>query len=318
VFSHSSFKFGVTYDLVLLSSSPVYGPDGIPVTLLQQHRYEMSPFDTTCAGSGTFNNVTTSCVCLPSSFRTGNQCERCVSGYQFDDKRNCVPQPVCSIDSCNCLPQPDSAKPCIPLGACSIVPSKFGSQIRCDCSKNFPQYTGSKCEQCALGYTNYPQCVTLCPTCVNGNCSAISSTCVCSGNWAGPTCSVCAAGYSGSDCNQKYEGLKVAVGIIIVILLLAGIGFAVWWFKFRKPKSSFIDDTMELELSSGKKVAGGDSNNPLAGLTDDEDDEHFRHDLVAGVDDDDDDDEDNDKEKQSLVKLDDFEPAKKTPLNLLS
>jgi len=270
----------------------------------------MKTFDTGCSGGGTYNASSEQCICTAESHRTGLQCERCVAGYQLDDNKHCVPQPVCAVDSCGCLPQKDNSKPCVPLGVCSVIPTRTGSKLRCDCS--FPQYTGSKCELCAVGYYNYPACSSLCPSCVNGNCSAVTSTCICNGNWAGPACSECAPGYSGSDCESKYEWVKIVGVIAAVLVVLGGGAFALWWFKFRKTTSAFVDETLELELHGGRRLAGGD---PLVGLTDEE--ENIADDLVADAHDSD--EEKGDKktqEKASLISLDDYETAHKKPENV--
>jgi len=163
-----------------------------------------------------------------------------------------------------------------------------------------------------LDITNYPACSSLCPSCVNGNCSAVTSTCVCNGNWAGPACSECAPGYSGSDCESKYEWVKIVGVIAAVLVVLGGGAFALWWFKFRKTTSAFVDETLELELHGGRRLAGGD---PLVGLTDEE--ENIADDLVADAHDSD--EEKGDKktqEKASLISLDDYETAHKKPENV--
>lgn len=78
-----------------------------------------------------------------------------------------------------------------------------------------------------------------------------------------------------------------------------------------------MDDSLELELAGGKRVAGGD---PLAGLTDEE--EHFSDDLVADAHDEsgDEDGGDKGKEKETLISLDDeeYETARKPTKNLLT
>jgi len=114
--------------------------------------------------------------------------------------------------------------------------------------------------------------------------------------------------------------LRIVGGVLATLVGVGLIVFVVWWFKFRQVKSAFVDESLELELSGGKRVAGGD---PMAGLTDEEE-EHFDDDLAADAHDDSGDEstatDDKGKEKESLISLDDdeYETAKKPAKNLLT
>lgn len=58
----------------------------------------------------------------------------------------------CRKDSCGCDHPASDPFSCVPLGACSVR----GEIIYCQCK---PGYAGDRCERCADGKIDYPQCI---------------------------------------------------------------------------------------------------------------------------------------------------------------
>ena len=105
----------------------------------------------TCHGLGVINGP---CRCLCASPRhAGLKCDTCAAG--FDQYPQCVDN--CTVFENSCLISravaidKDASRP----GAC-----------RCRC---LPGYGGSRCDQCAVGFTGFPNCVD--------NCSDVTASC---------------------------------------------------------------------------------------------------------------------------------------------
>ncbi|KAM4691986.1 laminin subunit alpha-5 [Rhinophrynus dorsalis] len=150
-------------------------------------------------------------VCIDCQHNTdGVNCERCRSGYYklpdhpTDSPHTCQP--------CNCVSEYMD-------GTCEDLTG------RCYCK---PNYTGEKCDSCAEGYMDFPQCYPI-PDSPDGgtgeqvlpageiiNCDCLvagtegnacrkdplTGTCICKPNFQGEACDVCALGYYGANCQE--------------------------------------------------------------------------------------------------------------------
>ncbi|XP_027144166.1 laminin subunit alpha-5 isoform X2 [Larimichthys crocea] len=147
-------------------------------------------------------------VCLNCQHHTtGVNCERCIPTYYRSPDHPIESPLACS--RCNCQSE-------FTDGTCEDLTG------RCFCK---PNYTGEKCDSCASGFINFPDCypIPTYPTNNNGEakpageiinceCSAAGTvdnscrpdprtrTCVCKPGFTGDHCDTCAPGFHGLNC----------------------------------------------------------------------------------------------------------------------
>eukprot|EP01124_Arcella_intermedia_P032932 TRINITY_DN7777_c0_g2_i1.p1 TRINITY_DN7777_c0_g2~~TRINITY_DN7777_c0_g2_i1.p1 ORF type:complete len:3439 (+),score=468.43 TRINITY_DN7777_c0_g2_i1:104-10318(+) len=249
VFDHTSFEFGATYSLHL-EDNYIFGSKGDSFTMPYEHTYTMVAFDETCSGFGTYDKTLKVCTCTPESHRTGPQCEKCENGYDLDRTNVCVGAESCHIDTCGCLSRKTVTDPCDPIGKCKVDPNKpLESRVECECPV---RYSGPRCNQCAIGYSNYPVCSKTCnPPCVGGLCDQDTLQCKCFTGWSGPNCATF----------ESLGTLKAIVGTLVFIVIAGIAGSLIYWYwkKRGTTSSAFgtIDHGLELELE-GRKIGGGE------------------------------------------------------------
>ena len=163
----------------------------------------------TCSGHGSAQ-ATGSCTCLPGYGGERCQCSEATGGCACEDSATCNDNGRCDAK-----------------GSC-VCASGFG---------------GPNCNECAAGYSGYPNCTYDDPpsTTCNGHGTVDSNgSCVCNEGFGGLNCNECAAGYSGyPNCTQgdgeTKEPLKqkkggcaasgntpsVGLGLALSLLLLA-------------------------------------------------------------------------------------------------
>ena len=91
-----------------------------------------------------------------------------------------IPSSRCRADSCGCKKTATSSGfrhwgSCTSLGKCDDTSGK----VECDCGQ---RYRGSSCDECALGFNDYPECVAKqeCHGCENGApCNFATGRCEC-------------------------------------------------------------------------------------------------------------------------------------------
>nr|XP_046253250.1 laminin subunit alpha-5 isoform X2 [Scatophagus argus] len=148
-------------------------------------------------------------VCLNCQHHTtGVNCERCIPTYYRSPDHSIESPLACS--RCDCESE-------FTDGTCEDLTG------RCFCK---PNYTGEKCDSCATGYMNFPECYPIpsYPTnnnngeakpageIINCECSAAGTvdnscrpdprtrTCVCKAGFTGDHCDTCAPGFYGLNC----------------------------------------------------------------------------------------------------------------------
>ncbi|MDR0965893.1 MAG: hypothetical protein LBM75_05235 [Myxococcales bacterium] len=150
-----------------------------------------------CGAHGTCDDSTDKPLCSCEQGYIGVRCSICAVGYVSDGFGNCH-------EDAGQVDEPDAGSPpatCATAGlSCGNGDCSDASGTpKCVCSTG---YTGSSCNQCAAGYSGYPNCSAT-PTCNaattcsgHGSCNA-SGGCSCSTGYTGSSCNQCAAGYSG-------------------------------------------------------------------------------------------------------------------------
>ncbi len=93
-----------------------------------------------CNGNGTCDDSSGVVVCSCDPEYTGASCSQCASGYQDNDSNG-----ICEANCATANPN------CSGNGSCSDT---SGTAV-CSCD---PEYTGSSCEQCQVGYYYWPTC----------------------------------------------------------------------------------------------------------------------------------------------------------------
>eukprot|EP00736_Rhodelphis_marinus_P013694 Rmarinus@m.5621 len=227
---------------------------GEAIVLNQQHIYQINP----CLNAG--REVEGVCIC-PKAY-AGDNCEHCAKGYKEektshgavcvksdDDGGATTPAPT-HVPVTHPNTHPYTTAPshekctydyCGNNGRCEH--NSYGERV-CSCYAN---YAGSKCDQCADGFSGYPRC-TMTKQCITdcmpgGSCDHSTGRCSCRYNWAGDACDHCASGYSGSDCSAAshdddnntpsdghgfWRGFRVVTLLGTIMLLLTALGRWVW------------------------------------------------------------------------------------------
>mmetsp|Transcript_10070 Transcript_10070/g.13072 ORF Transcript_10070/g.13072 Transcript_10070/m.13072 type:complete len:826 (-) Transcript_10070:1798-4275(-) len=113
----------------------------------------------------------------------------------------------------------------------------------CTC---FAGYAGSECNECAVGFIDYPDCKErrLCsPKCKNGVCNEITGNCVCPQNFMGELCENCVAGLSGPKClpggvstGNFSEFIRFVKHVVLFCLFVGGIIGLVYLYKTKCTK----------------------------------------------------------------------------------
>ena len=140
-----------------------------------------------CNGHATTvsGNLVTGCTCACAAGFVGAVCNQC--GAAYDGYPSCTPIPCYIHSDCN-----DHA---------TSVSGTLVTGCACSCENRF---TGSRCEQCADNYENYPSCAESICTVENschGHATSVSGTpstgciCECGTGFSGEHCNMCAAGY---------------------------------------------------------------------------------------------------------------------------
>ena len=174
-----------------------------------------------------------SCVCSCRNQFSGERCEDCFAPYTGPECDKCIDGYIKSQNTCI------ECKISTHCSSHAIAVISSDDQLSCDCAcKN--QWIGSQCQtcpskyendcnQCAVGYINYPTCTECtvdlhCSGVLNSDSStsnAARDTCICScknswspsvGSEAVPGCRECAIPYSGTSCDvcaTKYSGYPV-------------------------------------------------------------------------------------------------------------
>ena len=133
------------------------------------------------------------CTCTCATGYTGSTCNQCSAAYE--GYPTCVPIACHTHNDCS-----DHAM---------SVSGTMVTGCVCACETRF---AGSRCEQCATNYENYPSCTestcTIATSC-SDHATSVSGTpathcdCVCGTGFAGSHCSMCAAGYENyPTCSQ--------------------------------------------------------------------------------------------------------------------
>ncbi|TRZ02967.1 hypothetical protein DNTS_026215, partial [Danionella cerebrum] len=134
------------------------------------------------------------CQCIVGV--TGDKCDRCHSGYYNYKENGCTHRGVYLSSEytrgqpCECSPQGSNSRQCDLISG------------QCPCR---PQFSGLRCERCALGFRNFPQC-TPCNCNINGTraefCDPTQGVCSCSDNGV---CS-CKENVVGRGCDECKSG----------------------------------------------------------------------------------------------------------------
>ena len=143
--------------------------------------------DSNCNGhaAAVSGTLVSGCTCTCATGYTGSTCSQCSAAYE--GYPTCVPIACNMHNDCS-----DHA---------TSVSGTMVTGCVCSCETRF---AGSRCEQCATNYENYPSCVeSTCnvATSCNDHATSVSGTptthcdCECGTGFAGSHCGMCAAGY---------------------------------------------------------------------------------------------------------------------------
>ncbi|MDQ2646281.1 MAG: hypothetical protein M3020_20880 [Myxococcota bacterium] len=154
---------------------------------------ELACANNTCNGHGTCNDSTGEVQCTCAAAYTGARCTECAAGYQDNDENgSCLRE--CDEDTCN------------EHGECSDATGT----IVCSCEGG---YTGTFCDNCAMGEQDNDDDGTCSPACdedscgENGDCDDDdgSLACDCYEGYDGAACDECAEGFQDNDDNDSCE-----------------------------------------------------------------------------------------------------------------
>eukprot|EP01062_Namystynia_karyoxenos_P058312 TRINITY_DN49877_c0_g1_i1.p1 TRINITY_DN49877_c0_g1~~TRINITY_DN49877_c0_g1_i1.p1 ORF type:complete len:1707 (+),score=379.04 TRINITY_DN49877_c0_g1_i1:75-5123(+) len=156
----------------------------------------------------------TKCVCDCKEQYEGDACDKCADGYvDFDTCRKCSLSTDCESDAT----YGDHAE--------EVNSDRPRKNCVCKCKSN---YAGTRCDECAEGHINYPQCdkctgAKHCsghadpgtrsdgvPAAVETDGGKTRCECTCRNKYSGDTCGVCPAEYldesEGADCDKCRNG----------------------------------------------------------------------------------------------------------------
>eukprot|EP01065_Artemidia_motanka_P030749 TRINITY_DN3683_c0_g1_i1.p1 TRINITY_DN3683_c0_g1~~TRINITY_DN3683_c0_g1_i1.p1 ORF type:complete len:1652 (+),score=593.74 TRINITY_DN3683_c0_g1_i1:81-5036(+) len=154
------------------------------------------------------------CVCECMDKYEGDKCDKCADGYvEFDTCRQCTVQNDCESDAT------------YGEHADTVGSDSGRTKCVCNCKSN---YAGDKCDECAEGHINYPQCEKCtsaqhcsnhadpgkrfddAPAGVEADPAGTKCVCTCRNKYEGETCDVCPSDYlgpsEGEDCDKCRNG----------------------------------------------------------------------------------------------------------------
>lgn len=162
---------------------------------------------TNCSGNAdrVSGNLVQGCDCQCSVSWTGKTCDVCPHGYEQNSCAQCIPDYGPAYPQCDRL--------CTVVENCTAgfarafsVTGLWNESCDCRCKNQWAvpncstcphPYTGSQCNLCKSGYTNYPLCVQCT---VNGNCSGRAADAKYNESTKQCTCIDCRNGYQGAQC----------------------------------------------------------------------------------------------------------------------
>ena len=176
--------------------------------------------DGSCSGhavSVATDATQTKCVCTCRNQWSGDRCDVCESHYSGADCDACASGHI-GYDTC---------APCTPVDHCSghatsVTDDGSRAKCVCDCENQWvgdtcetcpAEYEGDKCNRCAGGRINYPQCTLCTQAACTGHATSVTDDgtrttcmCSCSNQWTGSACDVCPSPFDGADCNMCLDG----------------------------------------------------------------------------------------------------------------
>ncbi|XP_052761982.1 multiple epidermal growth factor-like domains protein 10, partial [Mya arenaria] len=146
-----------------------------------------------------------SCLNCIANFE-GDKCDVCVHGkYGELCEKNCVNEKCGCKNATDCI----SCKPRY-FDINTFCSKRCSVGCRDNCENNgvctcIPQYSGSTCEECKLGYYG-DNCTTPCSNgCIDTTCKK-DGTCQCIQNFSGSKCETCVVGHYGELCQYQCGG----------------------------------------------------------------------------------------------------------------
>ncbi|XP_046390071.1 laminin subunit alpha-like [Ischnura elegans] len=141
-------------------------------------------------------------VCVECKHNTtGDHCEKCGRGYYGNPSRGTPTD--CQRCACPLALSTNNF-----AEECELM--EDGVSIKCDC---FPEYSGNRCEICAVGFFGKPDEGKVCEPCdcygninptEHGSCDPVTGKCMkCLNNTYGDDCGQCAPGYFGDAIHEK-------------------------------------------------------------------------------------------------------------------
>ena len=176
--------------------------------------------DGSCSGhavSVATDATQTKCVCTCRNQWSGDRCDVCESHYSGADCDACASGHI-GYDTC---------APCTPVDHCSghatsVTDDGSRAKCVCDCENQWvgdtcetcpAEYEGDKCNRCAGGRINYPQCTLCTQAACTGHATSVTDDgtrttcmCSCSNQWTGSACDVCPSPFDGADCDMCLDG----------------------------------------------------------------------------------------------------------------
>uniref|UniRef100_A0A672R5X5 Laminin, alpha 2 n=1 Tax=Sinocyclocheilus grahami TaxID=75366 RepID=A0A672R5X5_SINGR len=154
-------------------------------------------------GSKSFDcDESSQCRCQPGV--TGQKCDRCAPGhFSFQEggctRKNSPPNPLCL---CNSL---------CGYNALGSVAQQCNCNVNTGCCMCHEQFRGEKCDECKLGYRDFPQCIS-CQCSVAGSsldtCDAESGLCACADRSGQCSCKANVEGVKCDRCKMGSFGLS--------------------------------------------------------------------------------------------------------------
>ena len=152
---------------------------------------------------GTCNNqwMGEKCDICPANYDATRGCSECADGYAgYPTCTKCTTAAHCSNHASVVMSNGDRSD-------CSCTCNNKWSLS--DCSLCPGNYSGSACDRCRTGFTNFPICgqCTIESHCsghstsVTSNMAGTDCVCDCSDMWDGVSCDVCESQYGGTSCN---------------------------------------------------------------------------------------------------------------------